>query len=190
MSLKNKLVDNKPREIAGPRTASRYNFQENASLWLLLEIHNKSQDYLIAFDYHDDVLILDESEPQVLSFYQIKGKEGVWKLGDLLKSQGNGYSIFGKLYYCKTVLSETTELNFLSNARYDIPLKNNQSGASKSTIHLIDLPFKEREKIRTKLKGEYPSHNPVEFHDLAFLKVLDISLKDSSAHMKGKLVSC
>ena len=86
MSLKDLLVTTKPRETSGPRSANRFDFQKSWALCRLLELHKSGKDYLIVFDYHDDVLVLDScGDPNRIDFYQIKTKQsGHWTRRDLI----------------------------------------------------------------------------------------------------------
>lgn len=87
MSLKEAFCSVPLRERAGPRTADRFEYQLHWALCHLLGLHESGQDYLITFDYHDDILVFDsESDPQNVAFIQVKTKDGKhWTLNDLIK---------------------------------------------------------------------------------------------------------
>src|SRR6186713_2202824 len=86
-TLKEKLLQVRPRETSGSKTSKRFDFQKNWALCKLLECHKSGKPYALILDYHDDVLLLDsESDPKAVHFYQVKTKEdGHWTLTLLLK---------------------------------------------------------------------------------------------------------
>lgn len=196
MDIKDSLIANIPREIAGARTLNRYNFQVNWSLCQLLEKHETGNDYLFIFDYHEDLLIMEsEHDPKQINFYQIKGKRGKqWTLGELIKSkqdkEGNPLlSIIGKLYMCKDKFPHATSLNFVSNAYFNLKIEEkNGLSQAKDNICIIELKEKEKEKIKKALKDEFSLKDDPMFEDMTFLKVTPLSLDQSDMHTRGKLV--
>ncbi len=127
MKIQHELIEIKPREQSGSKTARKYNFQKNLSLFLLLKFHEKNDDYVFLFDYHDDLIILDSSiNPKNMDFYQIKSKDsGNWTVNTLTKSSQNKLSISGKLYLNKLNFHHTTRsLNFISNAKFSFKQLN------------------------------------------------------------------
>jgi hypothetical protein len=195
MQLKEKIVTNKPREKSGSITSSRYDFQKDWSICKLIECHQTLIDYVIVFDWHEDLIIMDsESNPHTVSFYQIKGrKSGNWTVNDLIRSEKDKnnnllLSIIGKLYDCKLKHSdETLSLNFVSNARFNVPLSDKTRSLNKDNICIIELSKKEKEEISKKIIQEHNLNtNPI-FEEITFLKVLDLSLNDSKTHTQGKI---
>jgi hypothetical protein len=106
MSLKDLIVQKKPRETSGPRSANRFDFQKSWALCRLLELHQSGQDYLIVFDYHDDVLVLDSAtDPNRIDFYQIKTKQnGHWTRSALV-ARDNGVNFGGQVIELKEKFS-------------------------------------------------------------------------------------
>jgi hypothetical protein len=74
-----------PKENAGAGTSLRFEYQMNWGLNKLLELENSGDDYVIAFDYHDDIIIFDkEIDATTVDFYQIKTKKnGEWGLREI-----------------------------------------------------------------------------------------------------------
>lgn len=197
MLLKDKIVANRPREKSGSTSSSRFDYQKDWSICKLIEYHQTKSDYIIVFDWHEDLIIMDsEFNPQKVSFYQIKGKKsGNWTVGTLIKSEsdkdGNPLlSIIGKLYDCKIKHEfETTSLNFVSNARYSVKMADNSSSLAMDEICMVELSTKERTDIAEKIKTELSlTVNPI-YEDITFLKVLDLSLEDSNNHTQGKIAT-
>lgn len=195
MALKSKIVTQKPREKSGSTSASRFDYQKDWSLCKLIESHISGKDYVAIFDYHDDLIIMDsESNPKSVDFFQIKGKKnGNWTTANLLTSakakDGSPLlSILGKLYDCKSKFElETTSLNFVSNARFNVQLTDKSSSLSKDTICIIELSDDEKNEIKAKIKKEHSLSTDPVFEDISFLRVVDLSLDDSSTHAKGKV---
>lgn len=195
MEFKDKIVNTKPRENSGPTSSSRFDYQKDWGICKLLECHQTKSDYLIVFDWHNDLVILDsENNPAKISFFQIKGKQsGNWSVSSLIKSDndkdGNPLlSIIGKLYDCKLKYEfETTSLNFVSNARFSVGLEDNSSSTSKNEICIIELTKAEKIKITNKIKEEHKLKADPVYEDITFFKVLDLSLDDSKIHTQGKI---
>jgi hypothetical protein len=196
MQLKDKIISS-PREKAGSTSSSRFDFQKDWGICKLIEYHQTNSDYVIVFDWHEDLIIMDsEYNPTRISFYQIKGKKsGNWSLNDLIKSEkdkkGNPLlSIIGKLYDCKIKHEmETTSLNFVSNARFNVNLNDRSSSLAKNEICIVELTSVEKAKISAKLKLEHFLTSEPIYEDLTFLKVLDLSLDDSKNHTQGKITT-
>lgn len=195
MSLSSQIVATKPREVAGARSGSRFDFQKDWSLCRLIENHKEANDYLLVFDYHEDLTELDsEKEPTKIDFYQIKGKQnGSWKITDLIRSEKSKtgdqlLSILGKLYDAKIKFSSsTTTLNFVSNARFDCLLADNTSSVSKDVISAEELNETAREKIKTKLMVEHSLSSEPTIERVIFFRVTNLSLGNSQDHAVGIL---
>lgn len=65
----------KPRETAGARTSNAYDFQKSWALCELIQRHLDGADYLMVFDFHEDVVVFDgEVAPRRSEFFQIKSR--------------------------------------------------------------------------------------------------------------------
>lgn len=84
MEIQKGLLELKPREEVGSKTSSKYSFQHDLSLFILLENHDKLDDYVYLFDFHDDLVKLNSSvNPSAIDFFQIKTKKKV--IGQLMQ---------------------------------------------------------------------------------------------------------
>lgn len=127
-NLQSDLVSTSQTETAGSRSPARFAYQRNWALAELVEYHLKGKDYVFAFEFHDDVLILDSKDnPSSLQFVQVKTKTTgqKWTINELTKSEkgknGNPdkLSIIGKLYENKkNFSSHTSQLRFVTNAYF------------------------------------------------------------------------
>lgn len=194
--LKQRLLDIKPRETSGARAANRFDFQDDWALCTILALHEAGNDYVVVFDYHDDVIVLDSAtDPQLILFYQIKTKKtGNWSRSSLLYRKngesGKLPSILGKLYgnYLRFP-SQTAGLQFVSNAYFDLELPEGKRSVGKTLIRFNTLDPTEQKKIAESLKME--SGRPVKpaGTKLVTFQHSDLSLTDHTDHALGKLTS-
>ena len=127
-TIQSDLITVPQTETAGSRSPARFAYQRNWALAELIEYHLKGKDYVFAFEFHDDILILDsEVNPSNLQFVQVKTKTTgqKWSIHQLTKPEkgknGNPekLSIIGKLYENKKNFSGyNTQLRFITNAYF------------------------------------------------------------------------
>ena len=143
MKLRELIISTSLRENSGARSSSRFDFQKNWVVCLILNFHLNAQKFLILCDYHEDVVIFDDNiDPSAATFCQIKTKgSGHWTLGSLL-SRRKGKdgallnSIIGKLYANYLSFENHTEsLNFVSNAGYKFTLGDGKNSLSLNQIN-------------------------------------------------------
>jgi hypothetical protein len=186
------------RERTGPRAGAGFTFQKNWSICRLLERHEQGEDYVVAFDYQDDMVVIDAPESDSkIHFFQVKAKSGGnWTLPALLKrakkkkKNEEDASILGKMYDNKLRWpANTASLNFVTNASFSVELADKSGGASteRETIQLSQLAEESRRQIRERVKAEHGLAEEPEFDTLGFLHVTDLSAKDSSGHTLGKV---
>jgi hypothetical protein len=122
-TLLNELAKQKRRESAGASTAARFDYQKSWALCELIKKHSAGHDYLVAFEFHDDVLFLTpESDPSSVDFIQVKTSTTVEPrtLSSLTKLK-NGSSIIGKMAANTSVAPKhfDVRLILISNNRFD-----------------------------------------------------------------------
>ena len=63
----------------------RFEYQKNWGLKKLLELEQNDEEYSIAFDYHDDIIVFNkEREATKVDFYQVKTrKNGSWTISNI-----------------------------------------------------------------------------------------------------------
>lgn len=115
------LTSTEPRETSGSRNYERPDFQIAWGLLHLLELHVADVPYAVAFEFHDDILVLDNAtHPTKVRFYQVKTRNsGRWTLNGLTKQEqgkkGPKASIVGKLFFNRQLFPSTEHLGFVSN---------------------------------------------------------------------------
>jgi hypothetical protein len=127
-TIQSDLITVSQTETAGSRSPARFAYQRNWALAELIEYHLEGRDYVFAFEFHDDILILDSEEaPSNLQFVQVKTKTTgqKWSIHELTKSEkgknGNPdkLSIIGKLYEnMKNFSGHNSQLRFVTNAYF------------------------------------------------------------------------
>ena len=184
-----RLISVPQRETGGETGYERYDYQALWGLALVFEHHGSMSDYAIAFEFHDDVVMLNSStSPTKARFYQVKTKgKGQWTLNGLtLRSKKKNSneklpSYMGKLF--SNYLSfpdETEQLNFVSNATCEF-LKPSETNCEFASCDSAVF-----QKFVAKLKAEHPQADAAKAMLIRYVRA-DLSLHDSSAHLQGKL---
>lgn len=191
MSLINQILTKRPRETSGSKTSRKYTFQKDLSLFLLIELHEKANNYAILFDFHDDLIILDsDTNPENIDFYQIKSNDrSTWSINSLIISEKDKFSILGKLYFNKLSFPDNTRsLNFISNTSYKFErLKDGSDSKSRSKINGIEMNDTDIAMCNSKIKDEHSlNENPI-FENITTFHISPLSNKDSSSHCIGAL---
>ncbi|MGY8682311.1 dsDNA nuclease domain-containing protein [Bradyrhizobium sp. UFLA05-153] len=76
MSFAERLISEPQREKSGETGYERFDYQALWGLALIFAHHGSSDDYAIAFEFHDDIVLLDsEQSPSRARFYQVKTKD-------------------------------------------------------------------------------------------------------------------
>jgi len=184
----------KPRENSGPIATNRFDFQKDWAICKILELHQKPDDYLLTLEYYDDVIVFDSStDPQKISFYQVKtNKAKNWTLNSLIarKKGKNGdlNSHLGKLYDHIEKFGDVVEsLNFVTNNKIKGKLKNNNNCEDTNDFCCADLDKKELDKIITELKKEHSLNTLKEFEKLTFFKLGELSIDKHTELTKASL---
>ncbi|SFF02126.1 dsDNA nuclease domain-containing protein [Spirosoma endophyticum] len=189
-AIQKALIEKKPAEKGGAIAEERFGYQKDWAICKLLELHKSENDYLMIFEYHDDIVVLDSCDnPGLVSFYQIKTKSsGNWTTKNLLDKRKKLNSYLGKLFLNKLNFPEfESTLNFVSNARYSIEL-NNSSHKSLDfpKICVTDLSNSELNYINSNLCSEL-SKDKLEIVD-TFFHVSTIPIQNSEASSISALV--
>lgn len=195
LTLADKIVQSKPRETSGARSANRFDYQKDWIVCLLLDLHQKGKDYLVICDYHEDIMLFDrESDPGTVAFFQIKTKAGKhWTLGNLLKRKKASSGLLlssplAKLYLNHLIDPDSTHsLNFVSNAYFQFKRLDNPDSISRTKITCGDLMIEEITKIRNQLSEECESQCQLPNVPVLTFEVSSLSLHDHSGHAKGKV---
>lgn len=187
------LAARSPRETSGSLAANRFDFQKNWVICHLLELHRDKNDYLVLCDYHEDVVVLDsEQYPQSASFYQIKTLKGKnWTLSSLLRrpKKSVSSSILGKLYANYLLLENATSgLHFVSNALFDVSLKNAKSSLDYRKIACDQLAESQIAELVIKVGKEAGVVCSLPVSPRLFFEVTALGIDGHETFTKGKLL--
>jgi len=192
--IKDYIEKIKPRENSGSVATNRFDFQKDWAICKILELHQKPDDYLLTLEYYDDVIVFDSStDPQKISFYQVKtNKDKNWTLDSLIirKKGKNGdlNSHLGKLYDHIEKFGDVVEsLNFVSNKKIKGKLKNNKKCEDTNEFCCADLDKKELDKLIAELKKEHSLITLKEFEKITFFKLGELSIEKHTELTKASL---
>jgi hypothetical protein len=181
-SLK-KVVAKAQREVAGADASSRFDYQKSWAFCEMIRRHIAGQPYLVAFEFHDDVVFFDSaSAPRSAEFYQVKTREGV-KLrtsAELLQRKASKNSILGKM--CLNFSGIAATMNVSVGLVSNVAFKFAPTDAAFTTI-----PPDEQTAIKTKLKAELPSFASSNLKQMRFL-VFPVAIGDIQTHVHGRAV--
>ncbi len=194
MSLKDLLVQQKPRDTSGALSSDRFAYQHNWALCRLLFLHQGDNDYVMTFDHHEDVTILDsEDDPKAIQGFQVKTKAtGNWTVTSLLKRpEGPGGelpSILAKLCYLQKQFPEYVKLlQVVSNAPLSVKLEDGKKDVSKKNIRFLEMSSESRQLIINSLASEFgPGFAPA-LEGIFEFQISDLFLDDHVTHTRGKL---
>ncbi|HEY1208963.1 MAG TPA: DUF4297 domain-containing protein [Terracidiphilus sp.] len=198
MDLKTRLLNTPPRDLSGATTSDRFEYQRTWALCHLLELHVSEQDYVVIFDHHEDVSVLDsEEQPTSLKGYQIKTKDdGGFTVKALLKREpGAGNqpkqlpSILGKLYDLKLRFPQDVKLlAVVSNASFSLRLRiDGKKHPEVNCVEFADLHQDHRKMIMDGLEAELSTQEPIILDGLLAFSKSDIPLRDHETYARGRL---
>ena len=183
-----------PREEAGGRTTDRFHYQWNWALCHLLTLHEAGQDYLVAFEYHDDVIDFDSADdPKAIRFYQIKTRDDDgWTSAKLLhrknsksKTGPKPLSIVGKLFLNKLQFPDhTASVSFVTNASLKLPLLH---GIDPRKFKAADLSSETRDKFIAQIKQEHTLNADPVIDDLILFEQAELILDDHDRQTRARL---
>lgn len=194
-ALLTKILTNKPRETAGARTSSRYEFQANVAILKIIDLHEEDRDYRAVFDLFDDLMILDRSSDATRAqFYQIKSKaNGRWTIKAVAKVDDGAdppRSIVGKMYQNVTIFAETAEsINFVSNAAFKFKLADS-TNTSDDHLYVKGGVLHEEEyaHIDAALDADFPQPRSLDYKGLLIFERTSLGIRDQGHFVKGRLV--
>lgn len=183
-SLIEEIVAKPQREIAGPDVASRFDYQKNWAFCRMLRKHSNESDYLVAFEFHDDVVFFDsESEPNEVEFIQVKTSKSPnpRKLSSLTAKIKGGHSIIGKMLLnlqgvCK---DHSIKLILVSNNMFEFTLED---------VNASEIDQKHQDKLLKKIKEEFPSMENKVLSSLHF-HVSEIPVSEIETFLKGETLN-
>lgn len=186
MGLAEALVHIPQSERGGEIAQRGFDYQSCWALSEMLEYELNGKSYVFIFEYHDDILILDNTiSPKDLTFAQVKTNESHWTASSLSKSTSKKpISIIGKLFiHYKDFVEYSPQLLFVTNAA----LKLCDCNGGKSFFGAHEVKKEHQEKFKQAIKDQAKLDDSC--IDLSVMRFIQssLSLEDHITHLKGKL---
>lgn len=174
------------RETAGADTNLRFDYQKNWAFCEMIKRHLKGADYLVAFEYHDDVVFMEPAEnPQKVDFFQVKTKKASssitlpFYLARRKGTEGKKPSILGKMYqnFDGIGAGHTVKTILVSNVSFSFC----DTGSC-----VTDLKESDVTKIKEKLSDELSGFDEERLNSVYFLTT-GVSLDAMQSFLMGEV---
>jgi len=186
MGLAEALVSIPQSERGGEIAQRGFDYQTCWALSQMLEYELDEKNYVFIFEYHDDVLILDDqNSPTSLSFAQVKTKETHWTASSLCSStKRKPVSIIGKLFiHYKNFAEYSPKLLFVTNASFNLCDEN----GGKSCFGANEVKTAHQNNFKKAIKDQVElDDSSIDLSVMRFVQS-SLSLEDHKTHLKGKL---
>ncbi len=189
MSIIEKILIKKPREVAGSRTQNLFDYQVSFAALLILNLLENKNRFLAFLDYLDDIVIMDELDnPTQITFYQVKTSNKSMTLTTMISEK--------YLEYMNDNVSFFTEENvksiFVSNEEFLFGVKNargNKLVSHKEENSLIDFTTfinqsEDNEKIIDQIRSSLGEVDLSKF----YLYRTSLPIRGHDVFIKGQLV--
>ena len=186
MSLANTLVSVPQSERGGEIAQRGFDYQTCWALTQMLEYELDGKSYVFIFEYHDDILILNDSiTPTDLTFAQVKTKEKHWTAAALSGiTAKKPISIIGKLFmHQRNFGNYSPKLLFVTNASFNLCEKNGGKSSFGADEVKIEYQTRFKKALQEQIKLDECDI------DLSIMRFVQssLSLDDHITHLKGKL---
>lgn len=180
-SLLTDLTTKPQREVAGSDAASRFDYQKNWAFCQMMRKHINDESYLIAFEYHEDVLLLSPAEhPTSAEFFQVKTSSASKPrtLSSITTRPKGNASIVGKMFsnFDGVCSSHDVRVVLVSNNAFEFADRE---------VCAKDLDENFRKRLLVKLADEMPGFDGNRLEKLHFL-VTGVSLEAMQSFLEGE----
>lgn len=186
MGLAEALVSIPQSERGGEIAQRGFDYQTCWALSQMLEYELDGKNYVFIFEYHDDVLILnDEVYPTDLTFAQVKTREKHWTASSLSSATNKKpISIIGKLFiHHKNFSNYSPKLLFVTNASFNLCKEN----GGKSSFGANEVKDEYKASFKKAIKDQVKlDDTSINLSTMRFVQS-SLSLDDHITHLKGKL---
>lgn len=175
------LLPLQPKERGGAMSSRGLLFQKHWALSLLLSEFQKGNDFIILFDYLDDVVLLRKiGDKETISFYQIKTKEtDIWNESKICKDNCKILSnLFANYISYKAYIED---LKVISNAAFQ------KDGQILNVVSFSDFSNKYKTKIMQDFFEEFQKRETevVPFLIVGKFEKTSLSFEDMETHTIG-----
>lgn len=180
-SLFSDLTKKPQRETAGSDAATRFDYQKDWAFCQMMRKHIDGESYLVAFEYHDDVLFLSPAEsPTTAQFAQVKTSSASKPrtLSSITTRPKDKPSIAGKMFsnFDGICASHDVRVVLVSNNAFEF---------ADDALCAKDLEEKLRNRLIEKLKAEISGFDETRLEKLHFL-VTGVSLEAMQSFLEGE----
>lgn len=175
------LTSKPQRETAGSDAAARFDYQKDWAFCEMMRKHIADESYLIAFEYHDDVLFLSPADhPTCAEFHQVKTSAASKPrtLTSITTRPKGKSSIVGKMLSNFEGICSTHDVRV-------VLVSNNAFEFADHELCAKDLDEKLRKRLLEKLKAEIPNFDEKRLEKLHFL-VTGVSVEAMQTFLEGK----
>jgi hypothetical protein len=180
-NLLDSLIEKPQRETSGSDTSARFSYQKSWAFCQMLRKHLEHADYLVAFEFHDDVVFLSPSSaPKSVEFFQVKTSKSATPrtLASLLSRPEKANSILGKMFlnFDGLLAVHDVRVILVSNVAFEF---------SGHDVSAKDIAEKYRIKIISKLKDEIPDFAEAQVDRLHFI-ISGVSIEAMHSFLHGE----
>jgi len=180
-NLLSDLAKKPQRETAGADSAARFDYQKDWAFCRMMRKHIDGESYIIAFEFHDDVLFLTpEVSPSSAEFAQVKTSAASKPrtLSSITTRPAGKSSILGKMLcnFDGICASHDVRVTLVSNNAFEF---------ADDIVCADDLDEKFRDRLLSKLKGEVPNFDENRLKKLHF-RVSGVSLDAMQSFLEGE----
>jgi hypothetical protein len=193
LALENKLNDELTKERGGRHGGKGHEFQRYWALCHLLKVDLERDDYLVLFEFIEDVAVLNnESKPEKIEFFQLKKKDGnsIWTKTALAKPPKGKLSILAKLFESRNISPDASAtISFVSNSPVALSLKSKLDSKNLPSFEAIDVDASILDQLQKDIATELKvDADKIQWDKLSFVKS-PLSLNDLETHAQGHVVS-
>lgn len=153
------IIELIPDDNSGSTISNRYGYQKNWAMMKMLELEKRGRDYMIVFDYHEDIMVIDSlaDDPQI-DFFQVKSLRGdYWLMRDLYKAKdGEKLSILAKLLKHSVDFTRTRDFYFVTNSFFNTTQYSKGENYIPSKVPFSKFHENIRKKTKEKVKQDIP----------------------------------
>lgn len=155
------IIETIPDDNSGSSTSNRFGYQKNWAMMKMLELEMKGCNYMIVFDYHEDIMVIDSlaDAPQI-DFFQVKSKRGqYWLMSELYNAKNDEkISILAKLLQHSIDFTRTRDFYFVTNTFFNSTQYTKGEDFQPSKIPFskfkVDIRKKTKELINIETDGK------------------------------------
>lgn len=195
MDAFDEIIAKIPTDVGGATADNGFTFQKNWALLKLLELEDSGQSYVIIFDYHDDIMILDsEKNASKIDFFQVKTSINYWKTSDLCKVEkdANGKlkkSFLGKLINHFLEFGNTRDVFFVTNNYVAKSLFESKVDSHGDILSFVQFSEKQKKEIKSKLQNELNTEISDVWLKHLYVVQNQLNLRNSTDMLVGRISS-